>query len=58
MKGLKELHDEKIIHRDLKPSNIFISDEGIYKLGILFSIFILFVSIIFIFYYLVCKCCL
>jgi mitosis inhibitor protein kinase SWE1 len=34
MNGLKKLHDEEIIHRDLKPSNIFISKDGIYKIGI------------------------
>jgi serine/threonine protein kinase len=50
MRGLKELHDEKIIHRDLKPSNVFISDEGVYKLGILFSIFKFVYFYIFIFY--------
>ena len=32
-RGLKSLHDKKIIHRDLKSANIFITDEGVYKLG-------------------------
>lgn len=32
-RGLKSLHDKKILHRDLKAANIFISAEGIYKLG-------------------------
>ena len=31
--GLKSLHDRKILHRDLKCANIFISGEGVYKLG-------------------------
>ena len=32
-RGLKSLHDKKILHRDLKAANVFISKEGIYKLG-------------------------
>jgi serine/threonine protein kinase len=31
--GLKVLHDSKILHRDLKCANIFISKEGVMKLG-------------------------
>ena len=31
--GLKSLHDKKILHRDLKCANVFITIEGIYKLG-------------------------
>ena len=31
--GLKSLHDKNILHRDLKGANIFISKEGIMKLG-------------------------
>jgi serine/threonine protein kinase len=37
MKGLKKLHEEKIVHRDLKASNIFVTADGIYKLGLLIS---------------------
>lgn len=33
LKGLKSLHDKKILHRDLKSANIFITKEGVYKLG-------------------------
>lgn len=32
-RGLKSLHDKKILHRDLKAANVFISKDGIYKLG-------------------------
>ena len=32
-KGLKSLHDKKILHRDLKGANVFITGEGVYKLG-------------------------
>jgi serine/threonine protein kinase len=42
--GLKELHKANIVHRDLKPSNIFLSSDGIFKIGI----FILFYFILFI----------
>lgn len=31
--GLKSLHDRKILHRDLKCANVFITSDGIYKLG-------------------------
>ena len=31
--GLMHLHDSQILHRDLKGANIFISKEGIMKLG-------------------------
>ena len=31
--GLKSLHEKKILHRDLKSANIFITAEGVYKLG-------------------------
>lgn len=31
--GLKVLHNANIIHRDLKCANIFISKDGVYKLG-------------------------
>jgi tRNA A-37 threonylcarbamoyl transferase component Bud32 len=33
------LHNENIIHRDLKPKNIFISEDGIIKIGILLLLF-------------------
>ena len=32
-KGLKSLHDKKILHRDLKCANVFITGDGVYKLG-------------------------
>jgi serine/threonine protein kinase len=41
MKALKKLHEEKIVHRDLKASNIFITADGIYKLGLLIIIAII-----------------
>jgi serine/threonine protein kinase len=40
MKGLKKLHEEKIVHGDLKASNIFVTTDGIYKLGLLVIIVI------------------
>jgi serine/threonine protein kinase len=36
MKGLKQLHEEKIIHCNLKPSNIFLTENGVFKLGVVF----------------------
>ncbi len=33
LKGLKSLHEMKILHRDLKCANVFVSNEGVYKLG-------------------------
>jgi serine/threonine protein kinase len=41
MKGLKKLHEEKIVHRDLKASNIFVTADGIYKLGLLLIVAII-----------------
>ncbi|XP_022786792.1 serine/threonine-protein kinase Nek5-like [Stylophora pistillata] len=31
--GLKHVHDRKILHRDLKSQNIFLTKNGIVKLG-------------------------
>lgn len=31
--ALKHLHDRKIVHRDLKPQNVFVTSQGILKLG-------------------------
>lgn len=32
-KGLKAAHDIGIIHRDIKPDNMFVSKNGVFKLG-------------------------
>ncbi|MEZ4368757.1 MAG: serine/threonine-protein kinase [Kofleriaceae bacterium] len=31
--GLAYAHGRRVIHRDIKPANIFVSDEGVVKLG-------------------------
>lgn len=31
--ALHTLHSQKIIHRDIKPANIFLTKQGIAKLG-------------------------
>ena len=33
IKGIQYLHSQGIIHRDIKPSNVFVTDEGLCKLG-------------------------
>ncbi|CAI2360684.1 unnamed protein product [Moneuplotes crassus] len=33
LRGLKQLHDLKIMHRDLKSANVFLTTDGIAKLG-------------------------
>jgi serine/threonine protein kinase len=33
VKGLKALHDLNIFHRDLKSANVFLSKDGLVKLG-------------------------
>jgi NIMA (never in mitosis gene a)-related kinase len=30
---MKHVHDRKIIHRDLKTQNIFLTSDGLIKLG-------------------------
>ena len=31
--GLKVLKENKILHRDIKPSNIFVTQDGVIKIG-------------------------
>lgn len=31
--GLEHTHDQRVLHRDVKPANVFLSEEGIAKLG-------------------------
>ena len=31
--GLKHCHDRKIMHRDIKPLNLFLTKQGVVKLG-------------------------
>ena len=33
VKGLQALHERKIIHRDIKCANLFLTKDGIIKLG-------------------------
>ena len=33
MRGLAALHELKIVHRDIKCANIFLTKEGVLKLG-------------------------
>jgi serine/threonine protein kinase len=30
---MKHIHDHKIMHRDLKPQNVFLTEQGIVKIG-------------------------
>ena len=32
--AIKHIHDKKILHRDLKSQNIFVTKNGLIKLGI------------------------
>ncbi|XP_019616656.1 PREDICTED: membrane-associated tyrosine- and threonine-specific cdc2-inhibitory kinase-like isoform X1 [Branchiostoma belcheri] len=33
LSGLKHLHDHRLIHLDIKPDNIFVSNDGVCKIG-------------------------
>lgn len=33
IEGIKHVHRQGIIHRDLKPANVFITGEGVIKIG-------------------------
>jgi membrane-associated tyrosine/threonine-specific cdc2-inhibitory kinase len=33
LQGVKHLHDRNLVHMDIKPDNIFISFDGVCKLG-------------------------
>jgi len=33
LSGVKALHDLKILHRDLKSANVFITRDGVVKIG-------------------------
>jgi serine/threonine protein kinase len=44
MKGLKRLHEEKIIYCDLKASDIFVTVDGIYKLGLLIIVVLFYIN--------------
>ena len=33
VRGLKALHDLRIVHRDIKCANLFLTKEGMVKLG-------------------------
>lgn len=33
VEGINHVHRQNIIHRDLKPANVFITGEGVIKIG-------------------------
>jgi len=33
IEGIKHVHSQGIIHRDLKPANVFITGDGVIKIG-------------------------
>lgn len=33
LRGIKSCHENGVIHRDIKEENIFVSNEGVYKIG-------------------------
>jgi len=33
VEGIKHVHKQGIIHRDLKPANVFITGDGVIKIG-------------------------
>jgi serine/threonine protein kinase len=37
--GLSDIHSKNLVHRDIKLENIFLTSDGDYKIGLIFSIF-------------------